>query len=306
VVTAPSQSQYRVDHLWRAPITVGVDEGGRSTSAVLWAAGEAERSGRSLCLVAAHAGSRKFGRGREQAEQDLATLSRRLFLSNLECRVEAGAPLEVLLDAAGRSSLLVVGRRGWAAARRLMVGSTSLGVASGSPVPVVVVPDRWVQPTMVSKPLVVGIGLDRSTGAGTIGLPADEAVLRFGFERAHKLRVPLLVVAAQTTPAPSAWANVGTDEQSRYRAVLESRLSPWRTLFPDVEVVAHTGWNAPRETILEAAGVAQLAIVGRTGGRRHPLHLGSTAEGVLLNAERPVAVIPMRHQAAARGRGGYG
>lgn len=292
-MTAPSQSQHELDHLLRAPITVGVDDGGRSTSAVLWAAGEAERSGRPLCLVAAHAGSRKFGRGREQAEQDLTNLSRRLFLSNPECRVEAGAPLEVLLDAASRSSLLVVGRRGWAAARRLTVGSTSLGVASGSPVPVVVVPDRWIQPTMVSKPLVVGIGPDRSKRAGVIETLAPDEVLRFGFERAANLRVPLLVVAAQSTPAPTAGVSADTFPGGPYPDGLESRLGWWRTLYPEVEVVAHTVWSAPQETILEAAGVAQLAIVGRTAGRRHPLHLGSTAVGVLHHAKRPVAVIPM-------------
>jgi nucleotide-binding universal stress UspA family protein len=305
VVTAPSQSQYELDPIWRAAITVGVDEGGRSTSAVLWAAGEAERSGRPLSLVAAHAGSRKFGRGPEEAEQDLANLSRRLFLSNLDRRVEAGAPLEVLLEAAGRSSLLVVGRRGWAAARRLLVGSTSLDVASRSPVPVVVVPDRWVQPTMVAKPLVVGIVPPSSKDAGTIGAFADDEVLRFGFERAASLCVPLMVVAALSTPAPVAWNAARVPRRSENDDALEARLGAWRALYPDVEVAARTSWKAPQQTILEAADVAQLAIVGRTALQRHSRHLGRTAEGVLQHAKRPVAVIPLPAPSVP-GSGGYG
>jgi nucleotide-binding universal stress UspA family protein len=290
--TRPDTPPRRLPESLFGPVVVGVDGGGRSASAVAWAADEAEHNGRLLRLVNAYA---DFGKAREHEEPDgteLARLGRRLALSDLECRLVAGDPPEVLVGAAADASLLVVGRRGLGTAHRLVVGSTSLAVAGRSPVPVVVVPERWTQPTMASAPVVVAI--DAGDLIAHPAATADEDVLRFGFARAAARRVPLIAVSAWAVPALYSWSpgDIGSCGQ-RYEERLDRRLAPWRELYPTVEVVARSVAGAPADAILEAAAVAQVAVIGRHADHRaHALRLGSTARQVLHHAERPVVVVP--------------
>jgi nucleotide-binding universal stress UspA family protein len=295
--TAQTQAAQAVREVDRetvaGPIVVGVDRSGRSASAVVWAADEAERSGRSLRLVCATGeGSPEAG-----AEPDLVRLGRRLALAELECVVETGNAQEVLLASAADASLLVVGRRGMGTAQRLVVGSTSIAVAGRAPVPTVVVPEQWMQPTMASAPVVVGIE------PANPGRPsaADEHVLGFAFSRAAHLRVPLIVVSAWAVPALLAWSplDVGSSRAGSEDA-LDERLAPWRTRHPDVEVVARAVAEPAAHALREAAAVGQLTVLGRHSTERpHAFRLGSTAREVLHHAERPVVVVPPPHQASA-------
>jgi nucleotide-binding universal stress UspA family protein len=111
-----------------APILVGVDTRGRSTSAVVWAAEEADRAGRPLRLVTVNEGP--DGSEDPQAAHGLVTLARRLTLAEVQHVALAGSPADVLLEEAARASLVVVGRRGLVPAKRLLVGGTSLVVSA--------------------------------------------------------------------------------------------------------------------------------------------------------------------------------
>jgi nucleotide-binding universal stress UspA family protein len=274
------------------PIVVGVDRSGRSASAVVWAADEAEHSGRSLRLVCATAdGSPDAG-----SEPDLVRLGRRLALADLECVVETGDAQEVLLASAADASLLVVGRRGMGTAQRLVVGSTSVAVAGRAPVPTVVVPEQWMQPTMASAPVVVGIEPGDKGGPSA----ADDEVLAFAFSRAVEMRVPLIVVSAWAGPALLAWSprDVG-GSRARIEDALEARLAPWRVRHRDVEVVARAVAEPAAHALREAATVGQLTVIGRHSTLRpHAFRLGSTAREVLHHAERPVVVVPPPGQVA--------
>jgi nucleotide-binding universal stress UspA family protein len=272
-----------------APVVVGVDASGRSASAVVWAADEAERTGRALRLVSA-----STDHGEAAAEEpDLARLGRRLALGDLECRVEEGAAADVLVSAARDAYLLVVGRRGLGTAHRLVVGSTSMTVAGRAPVPVVVVPEQWMQPTMASSPVVVGVDASDLTDRPA-GDPADEDVLEFAFSRAAELRVPLIAVSAWTVPPLYSWSPADvTACQGSYQHRLDLRLAACHRRFPSVEVVARSVAGNAADAILDAAKVAQLAVVGRhADGRSHASRLGSTARQVLRHAQRPVVVVP--------------
>ena len=276
-----------------APIVVGVDARGRSTSAVVWAAEEAERSRRALRLVTVHEGDAGRDPG---ATHGLAALARRLTLADVSYHAAAGSPADVLLDEAERASLLVVGRRGVSAAQRLLLGSTSLAVSGRSPVPVVVVPEPWIQPSLSSAPVVVGVTPPDLVGDdGAPEAVREDAVLAWACERASRLRVPLIVVSAWEIPSVYTWSPVDVAAwRARYAEALELLVAPWRQRYADLEVVARSVVEAPTQALVDASGVCQLVVVGQ-----HPrshlgrLVVGSTSGAVLDRATRPVAVVPV-------------
>ena len=136
-------------------IVVGVDTRGRSVSALVWAVEEAERDGTALTLVAARPDS---AAGRDPLGQhDVATLARRLTVTDVKTQQIGGDPVGVLLRAAAEADLIAVGCRSLRPAERMVVGGTSQAVARWSPVPVVVVPEQWMQPSMATAPIVAGI-----------------------------------------------------------------------------------------------------------------------------------------------------
>ena len=273
------------------PVLVGVDPGGRSTSAVLWAVEEADRTGRTLRVTSACPDEPSARADGLAVRNGIAALARRLALADLACEVAVGQAPDVLLGAASSSSLLVVGRHGRGGAHRHLLGSTSMAVAGGSPVPVVVVPERWVQPVMSSAPVVVGVEAGDPTSAGRDRwLPdGDREALDFAFDRADRLRVPVMVVNAFELPSLHGWSAEGIGAyRSRCEEALGLRLRPWRDQHPDVEVVPACVAERPAGAVLQVAQVAQLTVLGRSSSA-----LGSTTRGVLERADRPVAVVPV-------------
>lgn len=286
----------------RPHVVVGIDSDDQSTGAMLWACDEAARRHAPLrfvsaCpVVVAAAPSRPeayiASNLEESTRETLDKISHRLGdgVEMLPVHVTTGPPRRVLLDAIDENTtMLVVGRRSIRAAARVMVGSTSIAVAGRAPVPVVVVPDNWGPADRSSAPIVVGVSL----GEGRH--PADDEVLRFAFERAHELRVPLIAVHAWEIPALYSWSPTDiADFRGRVAKRLEEHLQSWRKEYPDVEVVASTVAERSVDAVLDASHVAQLAVVGRhTPASRHGgFRLGSTARGVLHGAKTPVAIIP--------------
>jgi nucleotide-binding universal stress UspA family protein len=277
----------------QAPIVAGVDTRGRSASAVVWAAEEAERGGRPLRLVTVR--ESRHARAGTEGTHGLAGLARRLTLSDVQYVAVAGDPTDVLLHEAQEAALLVVGRRGLGHAERLMVGRTSLAVAGRSPVPVVVVPELWVQPSMSSAPVVVGLAPADPAPEGAARLERDAPVLSYAFERAARLRVPVIVVCAWQAPLAYAWSPPDvTDWSARHEAALNDRLRPWRARYPDLEVVDRSVAKTAERALLDASPVSQVIVVGQhRGSSRGGLSLGSTTRGVLHRVTRPVAVVPV-------------
>jgi nucleotide-binding universal stress UspA family protein len=277
-----------------APIVVGVDDDGRSTSAVVWAAEEAEETTRPLRLVTV----RDSGPGTEdpQATHGLAALARRLTLADVSFLVVTGSPTAALLDESERASLVVLGRRGLGSAQRLLLGSTSLAVAGRSSAPVVVVPERWIQPSMSSSPVLVGVSAPDLTSGDASDPARESAVLAFAVQRASRLRVPLIVVSAWELPAAYSWSPADMHAgRARYADALEALLAPWRDEHPDLEIVTRSVTGLPAEALLDASWVSQLVVVGQHLGHQvGRLTVGSTTGHLLGHATRPVAVVPLR------------
>jgi nucleotide-binding universal stress UspA family protein len=309
VSTVRPAEQPQAQHVHAArPIVVGVDARGRSASAVVWAAGEAQRTGRTLHVVTAH----DRPPGADAGHHGLASLARRLTLTDVAFDDLVGSPDEVLLGraAAEDAQLLVVGSRTMAAPERALVGSTSRAVVARARVPVVVVPEPWIQPSTSSAPIVVGVGSRGASGSEQGVQTPDGAALGFAFERARWTHVPLIVVSAHEMPALYAWSPVDVSaRKGRNLAALEERLASWRRRYPDVEVLTRCPLEPAHLALLDASTVAQLTVVGRhLAARAGRLPLGSTARSVLYRAERPVAVVPVPSHdrsgdpAEARGR----
>jgi nucleotide-binding universal stress UspA family protein len=220
-------------------------------------------------------------------------LARRLSLVNVTRLEVAAEPVTALLDAAADADLLVVGCRSMHPAQRMVLGSTSLAVARWSPVPVVVVPEAWIQPNMASAPIVAGVRPVRLDGQPAAKDRQDDEVLDFAFARADTLRVPLAVVSAWEIPALSAWSPEDIQhDRAEHNAALERYLEPWRKSRPNVEVSFHSVAENPDKALLEASRVAQMVVMGRHHSDVLSGLLGSTARRILSHASRPVAVVP--------------
>jgi nucleotide-binding universal stress UspA family protein len=274
----------------RRSIVVGVDPGGRSVSALVWAAEEAQRDGTTLHLVSA----RPDGEPSKDpaGEHDLSALARRLTMSEVEKREVVGSPVQVLLGAAAEADLLAVGCRCLGPAQRMLLGSTSRAVACWAPVPVVIVPEAWIQPTMATAPLVAGVR-PAPLNTPSSAHDQDREVLDFAFARADALKVPLVVVSAWEIPTAYAWSPEDIERlRSEHDASLTARLAPWRDAHPQVEVVARNVAEQPDRALLHASEVAQMVVVGRHHSTMLSGTLGGTARGVLHRASRPVVVVP--------------
>jgi nucleotide-binding universal stress UspA family protein len=273
-------------------LVVGVGADGRAASAVIWAAAEASRTGRTLLLVSARPEEPSAG----HHSHDLAGLARQLTLADVEQVVREGSPARVILDSDESAELTVVGRRGMSLLRRNMVGGTSLTVATEASCPVVVVPEEWIQPELCSAPILLGLGpVDLIEGAGVGERDPQREVIEFAFERAASLRVPLVVVCAWSLP-PVFLHNASALRKchAQFAERLDRRLAAWRILHPDVEVHAQSE-PAPAVAALLAAGrEAQLTVVGRRSGATPPsCGLGSTTRGLIRRAHGPVVVVPV-------------
>lgn len=292
-------------------VVVGVEVAEPSSGATRWACAEAARRHLPLqlvtacpALVTAASGLPGGYVGDSIVETTRTALERladrfRAEVEVLPVHVSTGSPRHVLLDATAEDAeLLVVGRRGIGAAQHALVGSTSIAVAGRSPIPVVVVPDGWVPADHATAPIVVGVSLGEDESGNDT---ADPGVLRFAFDRARALGVPIVAVHAWEVPVLASWSPVDIEaSRRRSQTHLESLLAPWRAEYADVEVESRAVAERASDAVRDASRVAQLAVVGRhTPATRHRgLRLGSTARAVLHHAEIPVGIIPVAGQDA--------
>ncbi len=282
-------------------IVVGVDGSERNHAAVEWACHEADATKKKLVFVAGDDGlpiPLPMARFSADYTLDYSADQTRQMLERVRSRVDAhassriatvqvesGKPADIILRAAEKADLVVVGKRGLGAVKRMLVGSTSIAVAGRCGVPVVVVPDHWVQADRAAAPIVVGV--DTAS--------RDEAVLEFAFCRARDLAVPLIAVHAWQVPQIYTWS---PEDIKRWADLasndLDSELRPVADRHADVDIVRLPQQGKPAVALLDAGDVAQLVVLGRHTGPEHPggFSFGSTARGVLHYSACPVAVVP--------------
>lgn len=268
------------------PVVVGVDGSDGSLSALGWAAAEAATAGADLRVVTT-VSDHASGHTRRHAERAVAAwvdqVSAVASPEHVSGTVVSGSPEHALVDEVGQARMLVVGKRGLGAIPRLLVGSTSLWVAGRSPVPVAVVPTAWDQAAHRTEPVVVGLDPERP----------HHQLLHLAFRRAHRLKVPLVVVHGWE-PRSSTPEEDRESEEAASHAAFEASVLPWQDRFPDVEVRAEASSHHPAVAVLAAMERgAQLAILGRHGSHRFAAFgFGSVTRAVLHYAEVPVLVVP--------------
>lgn len=285
-----------------ARILVGVDGSKTSDQAVDWAAEEARQRGATLRVVHVFpADSRGAIRDRSvwAAGQRLVSAAadrarQRLGSTAVVAELLEGPPAEALVTESQRSSLVVVGSRGHGGFAALLLGSTSVDLASHAACPVAVIRGPGSETTApvgtADSPMVVGV--DDSPGA--------ERALEYTFARASERAAPVVAVAAWQLPTSfSAYAAselLRTDSGELERKVqdrLDRVLAPLQERYPAVDVERRAVSAHPITALVDASGEdAQCVVVGSRGrGNLKGMLLGSISQGVLRHAQSPVIVV---------------
>ncbi|TDB99272.1 universal stress protein [Actinomadura sp. 7K534] len=275
----------------RRTILVGADGSAPSDLAVIWAADEAARTGRSLRLV--HVVETAMldvpGRTTDGIVEELTESGERILrdaeVLALRRQPRLAVETEVVQDQnvpdglrrfARDAAAVVVGHRGRGGFTGLLLGSTGLRLTGGYPGPVIVVRDRA---DITADEVVAGVDLDED----------PEPVLDYAFATAAAREAPLRVVHVRQ-PAPLAVeARVDRrDATETARERLTSVLAPWRERYQDVKVSEEVFIGHPVDALATASANAGLVVVG---SRERLIPLGSVSHGVLHHARGPVAVV---------------
>jgi nucleotide-binding universal stress UspA family protein len=208
--------------------------------------------------------------------------------------IDNGWVVDDLVHRTDGASLLVMQHRALSRVRRIFTGSVVHGVAGRADVPVISVPEDWDPAARTGGRVVAAV-------QDPVEAPA---LLRIGFEEARSRSVGLLVVHAwwlasgfDTVVVDGAirdeWAARSLEEMAPV-------LAPLRAEFPDVAVEVSVRHAPPLEAVLDAAGSADLLVLGR---RHHLLpwgsHLGPVARAALDHGTCPVLVTPELQVGAA-------
>ena len=303
------------------PVLVGVDGSTQNTSAVAWAAAEASASEGLAPLVLVH-DAETAGRSAGRAILERATVG----ATGVDPRLRpsgdlvAGGPTASLLGSAHTweqtlerepgSSLLVVGRRGQGANRRISLGSTARTLVHQDGPTLVVVPDDWAPGQLApDAPVVVDVGTltEGFVGEGIVGEDAvgedavgkdsapaghphdgtsGERALALALDRARREERPVLAVASWTVPVAAAGQvrsirEVWDEHADRAEQSLASKLAPWRSLYPDVALTGVATDRSPVLALLSHAEGAEILVVPR----------GPRASAVVEYADGPVVVL---------------
>ncbi|MFD5949146.1 universal stress protein [Streptomyces collinus] len=289
------------------PVIVGVDGSESSLRAVDWAADEAALREVPLHVVYASLWERYeqavFPAAPGPSEQILTDVlvvaaakraRQRVPGTDVTTEVVPEGPVSVLLRAARKASVLVIGSRGRGGAAELLLGSVGLAVAGRADGAVIVVRGDHANPTGPRS-------RERRVVVGVPDEPADSVAVRFAFREAARRGVPLEAVRAWCLPADEAADHAPFTgepvEVHRQRAVeaLESGLREPAGELPWVEVRRRVVEGPARAALLDASADAALLVVGARHhhGRFGP-RIGRVTHAVLHHAACPVAVVPER------------
>ncbi|WAX81380.1 universal stress protein [Streptomyces sp. KMM 9044] len=202
--------------------------------------------------------------------------------------VVSGETLTVLRRESCHAVLAVVGGRGRTRFGDLLLGSTVVQLVAHARCPVMAVRGR----PGPRGPVLLAV--DGSPSGATAG--------EFAFAEAALREAPLIALHvwntwSEPTPyeGPADPLNVVVDlEQLRekHRHRLEEAVVPWRAACPEVPVELRLERSRVRHALLDAAGEAQLVVVGARGhGGFTGMLLGSVSQALLYHADCPVAVV---------------
>ncbi|TWG09238.1 universal stress protein [Actinoplanes teichomyceticus] len=279
-------------------VVVAADGTDASRSALVWAAGEAQRRGDPLRVVhvldwdwsAARyefAGD-LFEAERGQAEALVAAAARqaRGVAPDLDVETDVliGDPAAQLIIDSESADLMVLGRRGHGGFAGLRLGSVSQRVATHAHCPVAVIR---------AEPAV-----DRPVAAGVDDSAAADRVLEAAFTAAQQRGARLVLIRSYLPPFPRYRgslppAELHTPQQdAAERARFAEQVGPWQDKFPDVPVELLLSHSGAASVLVGVSHGAQLIIVGSRGhGVIAGTLLGSTGLQLLHHAGCPVLIV---------------
>lgn len=291
-----------------APVTVGVDGSPASLKAVAWAAGEANRHGRSLNLVYANSwpaytyamwpswGPSDGRDGRVAGHEVLLDAANRAALAEpatlVTTEIIDGGPASVLLGRAEGSALLVVGRSGVGGFVELLIGSVAAQAVTYARCPVAVIP--------ATASAVDSGGADTSAPGivlGVDGSQACQAAIAYAFAEASMRGLPVTAVRSWYWPSDDPaivepFPPLAEDHLAEQQRLLSEALVGWSEKYPDVTVRHLVTHHRPARALLDAARGADVLVVGARGnGGFEALLLGSVGETVIRHATCPVVVV---------------
>lgn len=201
------------------------------------------------------------------------------------------AAAEGLIEKSATARMLVIGSRGLGGFAGLVLGSTSIKVATYASCPVVVVRPRGP---------VDGYGPDEGrVVVGVDGSPDSDSALEFAFEHASWHQLGLTAVLSVDVPfanPPGPWRPVPLEAMHADRegasALLGQTIAAWQERFPDVDVRMQVAVGPAASALAKASAGADLLVVGSRGlGGFRSMLLGSVSHAVLHHAYGPVAVV---------------
>ncbi len=292
-------------------VVVGVDGTPSSEIALAWAMDHAERHHRPVTLVhaAGHApstGSEAYRTevrhtkriaGRRIADHALGEAHKLAPSVQTHVWVAMGGPHEVLMEAASRASVLVVGTRGRGSIATLMLGSVSVGLSSHAPCPVVVARRPLDDPRGRPERRGIVVGVD--------GTDASAAAVDFAFELAATYHQPLLVAHAVTSlgPGPAAHPLLTDDQEQelgdQHELEVAESVAGYQEKFPDVVVSWQFIEDDPVADLVRLSADAEMVVVGSRGrGDAAAILLGSVSRAVVEHGDCSVAVVrkPLRDE----------
>jgi nucleotide-binding universal stress UspA family protein len=295
------------------PIVVGFDDSAASRKALGWALRTAQGRGADVLLVhaamtfppmlAGHwtyvASPREIA---TEAGEEVLQAGRLLAASlapdvTISSRLVEDAPAAGIRQVAAGAGMVVVGSRGLGGFAELVIGSTSLKVATHASCPVVVVRDETpgLEPGPEARRIVVGIDDIAQTSSDVLSFAFEEASSRrTGLTVLHAWREPFFDLPGKGAPIPKL-IQVEEFQADRHHWLAE-HLAGWQDKYPDVDVKVVVLAQDPAAALVAASTGAELLVTGTQGhGGPHAVRmLGSVTHAVLHHAHCPVAVVGSR------------
>ncbi|MFI1717017.1 universal stress protein [Streptomyces litmocidini] len=278
-------------------VVVGVDGSPSARTAVLWAAAEADRRGRTLHLVHADDTARRAlfadaeriqevrERGRDLLVETVRAVQERFSDLAVTKELSRQEPVAGLRAAAGHGGTIVVGNRGLGGFSTLMLGSVGLGVAAHAETPVIVVRGDGDRPEAGS----VTAAVHGASDLGWLLVAAAEADARKAALRLVSVWNVLTHIGSVATMLDDL------DEIARQRVhEIKALADRVRDFYPGLNVSHHveTGTSTPG-ILAEATAHTDLLVMGREHRVLGAVpSLGRVAHVLIHHADCPVEIVP--------------
>ncbi len=270
-----------------SPVVVGVDGSRSAIGAARWAAAVAAKLAAPLRILHARP---SLGHNISDAiadvravEMELERESATAILESARQAAEADQPDlrittsevdmpadEALIDLGRTARLIVLGSDEVSLGTAIMIGSTTVTVATHSICPVV----AWRGDTaaLTQQPILLGIDHDHDS----------RVAVTAAFEFAHRVGTSVIALHARSTRR---------EAEEPERQHLSNAISPLLQLYPDVRVTEVVEHDKPSRALLRHATDAQLVVVGSRGrGLLASAFLGSTGLNLLHHCAIPVMI----------------